>query len=307
MQQTKLQPKQLGTAYFDSDPHGAYIYANGQLLADPDTEEPLRTPARALLTEGRVDYTITLEGYEDASGFVDIFPGVTVNVYKRLKQGTSEGGWGKPEPQIWLSQQTGTLKIYSFPDGADIFIDGRPVGKAPTTVSNVPAGARRVTFKMPGMMIEEKIVDIGNSKMLSVEGAWSDTYSTMRPVLPKLQSYYQNEVEIMNETTNMNIMQEPFYPESPEIPCAFPEKPGETATQGSIVITTYPLGGTIIMDGKTIIDLDTGEPLRTPIQLVLTMKYHDFIFQLEGFFDEYGGEYITPGHISYIHRNFNVR
>ena len=180
MQINQLQPKQLGTAIFDSDPHGAYIYANGQLLVDPDTEEPLRTPARALLTEGRVDYTISLEGYEDKSGYVDIFPGVTVNVYKRLKQGTSEGGWGKPEPQIWLSQQTGTLKIYSFPDGADIFIDGRPVGKAPTTVSNVPAGARRVTFKMPGMMIEEKIVDI-------VEGAWSDTYSTMRPVLPKLQ------------------------------------------------------------------------------------------------------------------------
>ena len=111
MQIKQLQPKQPGTVYFDSDPHGASIYANGQLLVDPVTEEALRTPARVLLTEGRVDYTISLEGYEDSSGFVDIFPGITVNIYKRLKSGKSEQGWGTPEPQIWLQQEPIDFKI----------------------------------------------------------------------------------------------------------------------------------------------------------------------------------------------------
>jgi hypothetical protein len=296
-----MQPKEYGIVFFDSQPHGARIYVDGQLLINPDTEESIKTPAKALLIEGRRNFIFVLEGHKDLSGYVDVLAGVTVNIFKNMEPGTSKEGWGEPEPQIFLTElNTGIIRIYSSPDGADVYINRRYMGKAPLIVTDVPAGIATVKWKMTGMMEEEKIVDI-------VEGAWSDTYSTMRPVLPKLQSYYQNDVKINNDTANMNIMQEPFFPQSPEIPCAFPEKPGETATQGSIVITTYPFGGTIIMDGKTVIDLDTGEPLRTPIQLVMTMGYHDFIFQLEGFFDEYGGEYITPGHISYVHRNFNVR
>lgn len=252
----QLQPKQPCTVYFDSDPHGAHIYVDGQILSDPDTGEDLRTPTKAILYEGRRNYTISLEGYEDVSDYVDVFAGVTVNIFRNMEPGTSEEGWEEPEPQIFLT--------------------------APNT-------------------------EVLSSKMLSVEGAWSDTYYTMRPILPKLQSYYQNEVEIMNETTNMNMMQEPFYPESPEIPCAFPEKPGETATQGSIVMTTYPLGGTIIMDGKTVIDLDTGDPITTPVQLVMSFGFHDLRFHLDGFFDEFAGVYITPAHISFIHKNFNVQ
>ena len=294
----ELQPKEMGIVYFDSSPRGARIFVDGQLLIDPDTEESLKTPERVLLVEGRRDFTFVLEGHKDVSGYVDVFPGVTVNIFRNMEPGKSEEGWGEPEPQIFLTApNTGILRIYSFPDGADVYVNGRHIGKAPLVVTDVPAGVANITFKMSGMMDEEKIVDI-------VEGAWSDTYATMRPVLPKLQSYLY-EAKTMNET-NINKMQEPYYPVSPDIPCVFPETPGETATQGSIVITTYPPGGSIIMDGKTVIDLDTGEPLRTPVQLVLTIGYHDFVFQLEGFFDEYGGEYITPGHVSFVHRNFNA-
>lgn len=82
-----LQPKQMGTVRFDSDPHGANIYVDGQILTDPETEESLKTPVHTLLYEGRRDYTIRLQGYEDGSGYVDVYPGTTVNVYKKLKQG----------------------------------------------------------------------------------------------------------------------------------------------------------------------------------------------------------------------------
>lgn len=244
MQPKELQPKQYGLVYFDSDPHGANIFVDGQVLVDPDSGENLRTPAKSLLYEGRHDFTMTLEGHEDTSGYFDVFVGVTVNVYKRLKPGVSEEGWGKPQPQIYLNQQeqiqkiyeqmqqlnqqiqqiyqqtqqaqqqqtrqlnqqnklyqpqqrqqtqqTGVLKAYSFPDGAEVYIDERPamtpegqIAKTPVTITNVPAGARQVTFKMPGHIDEMKLVDIE-------AGAWSEVSATMRPVIPKLEKKLEN-------------------------------------------------------------------------------------------------------------------
>lgn len=175
-----LQPKQFGLVYFDSNPRNARIYVDGQVLTDPDTGEDLRTPAKALLYEGRHDYTFVLDNHEDESGYVDVLVGVSVNIYKNLKPGKSEEGWPAPQPQIWLSnpQQAGVLKVYSFPDGAGVYIDGKYVGNTSIIVTDVPAGARRITFKMPGMIDEEKIVDIE-------PGAWSEVDATMRPVLPK--------------------------------------------------------------------------------------------------------------------------
>lgn len=257
----QLQPKQMGTVRFDSDPHGANIYVDGQILTDPNTEESIKTPASVLLYEGRRNYTISIGGYEDASGYVDVYPGATVNVYKRLKQGTSEGGWGQPEPQIWLSQQTGALKIYSFPDGADIFIDRRFVGKTPTTITNVPAGARRVTFKMPGMMDEEKTVDIH-------PGAWSEVDATMRHILPSLS----------------------------QVPTQFStQAPAQAQTTGRVCITTYPEGATIMMDNQIVIDADTNRPLQTSLWMDIHEGLHDLKFSIPGYCDTFSQIYIFPG------------
>ena len=497
-----MQPKQFGIVHFDTQPHGARIYVDGQILVNPDTEESIKTPATVELIEGRRDFTFVLEGHEDVSGYVDIFPGLSVNIFRNMNPGKSQEGWGEPQPQISLTNivKTGLLRIYSFPDGADTYVNGKYVGKSPLLVTDVPAGVATVRWKMPGMMDEEKIVDI-------VEGAWSDIYSTMRPVIPKLyyqqdylqdyyqqdylQDYYQQDYHqqeyyqqqsLQYETgtvyissypegaiicidgslvtdilgnpavtpcsvdlpignheiilsldgyldayeditiyypkeqlcVSINLDQKPpdithistgnvtiisypvgatiyidgsrvtdemgnpiitpatvsilegyhdiilslngyfdgyeyiyvypgaeldvsinlsekiwstlypeylsetlypeylqtlypeYSPENPDIPCVFPETPGQTATQGSLVSTTYPPGASIVLDGRTVIDLDTGDPITTPVQLVLTMGYHDLIFKLDGFFDEYWGVYVTPGYTSFVHRYFNV-
>lgn len=265
-----LQPKGRGIVYFDSDPHHANVYVDGQILTDPDTEEPLYTPMKVLLIEGRRDFTITARGYEDAHGYVDVFAGVSVNVYKRLKPGKSEGGWGEPEPQIWLSQsqqyqqlqQTGTLKIYSYPDGADIYIDGKPVGKTPVTIIDVPPGARHVTFKMPGMMDEEKTVDI-------YPGAWSDVTATMRPILPSL---YQ----ISSQTT-------------------YQIQTLQTPTTGRAYITTYPTGATIKMDNRTVVDADTKQPLQTSLWMDIHEGLHDLEFSIPGYCNTFSQIYVLPG------------
>ncbi len=179
-----MQPKQKGIVHFDSDPRGAQIIVDGQILVNPDTEESIRTPATVSLYEGRRDFVLRLEGSQDATGYVDIYPGTTVNIFRNFEPGTPGGG-ERPEPQIWLSYETGAIMAYSFPDGASMYIDDNPVrdpsgqiAKAPVFITDVPAGARRITFRMPGMMEESKIVDVE-------PGAWSDVYATMRPEFSK--------------------------------------------------------------------------------------------------------------------------
>lgn len=175
-----MQPKQQGTVFFDTQPHGAKICVDGQLLIDPDTEESLRTPERVLLFEGRRDYTLVLEGHKDVSGYVDVYTSATVNIFRNMEPGKSEGGWGEPEPQIWLGENIGTIRVYSEPYGANIYIDGNPVldqsgniATTPVTITGVPDGIRQVTFTMPGNFDEMKLVDI-------YPGAYSDIMVTMR-------------------------------------------------------------------------------------------------------------------------------
>lgn len=75
---------------------------------------------------------------------------------------------------------------------------------------------------------------------------------------------------------------------------------------GNLVITTYPAGATINMDGKTVIDTETKEPLKTPVELVVPMGLHNFIFKLAGYCDEFAPVYITPRSTQYVHNDFYV-
>lgn len=419
-----------GDIFVDSTPRGAFIYIDDIPFVGTNNI-PILTPARAIgVMEGQHMVQISLDGYYSKKLIIDVIPDRLNIAYAKLQS-------------IYLgerlSEQPGILRVYSFPDGAGIYINGRYVGRAPLVATGVPAGVATVTFKMPGMMDEEKIVDI-------VGGAWSDTYATMRPVLPKLSSidynqdnylqynqynylqsdqdnylqhgqdnylqsgqnsypqysqdnYLQsnqdsysqydqpislNEVKAMNtgnvtintnpsgayvyvDSTLMtddtgnpvttpvtlslyagsrfieickegynidyrvvyvyegadiridsNLFPSPYYmsqipkyaPENPNIPYYTPivksmeECP--SATEGIVVITTYPPGATIIMDGKTLIDMDTGEPLVTPVDLAVDMGYHDLRFKLDRFFDEFAGVYVIPRYHQYLHKNFNV-
>lgn len=79
-----LQSKGLGVVHFDSDPSGAIIYVDGQLLTNYYTGETIRTPSAVPLLEGRRDFTFILQGYNTVSGYVDVFPNTTVNIYRKM-------------------------------------------------------------------------------------------------------------------------------------------------------------------------------------------------------------------------------
>lgn len=176
-----MQPKSKGTVHFDSQPRGADIIVDGQILINPDTEESVKTPATVSLYEGRRDFILRLHGSNDATGYVDVYAGSRVDIFRNFSPGTPGGG-EHPEPQIWLSNQnTGTLRVFSEPYGAKLCIDENPVKDAygnsvttPVTITDVPEGAHQITFRMSGHLNEIKTVDI-------TTGAYSDVYATMRP------------------------------------------------------------------------------------------------------------------------------
>ncbi len=176
-----MQPKQQGLVHFDSQPRGADIIVDGQILINPDTEESVKTPATVSLYEGRRDFILRLHGSNDVTGYVDVYPGSRVDIFKNFEPGTPGGG-EQPEPQIWLSNQNvGILRVFSEPYGAKLCIDGNPVKDpygnsvtTPVTITDVPEGVHQVTFRMSGHLNEIKTVDI-------TAGAYSDVYVTMRP------------------------------------------------------------------------------------------------------------------------------
>lgn len=181
-----MQPKQQGLVHFDSQPRGAEIIVDGQILINPETEEAVRTPASISLYQGRHDFILRLHGSQDATGYVDVFAGSKVDIFRNFSSGTP-GGWGEPEPQIWLGSNVGVLQACSEPEGADIYIDGNPVldqsenmVRTPATITGIPDGVRQVTFTMDGYFDEIIPVEV-------YPGECSDVTATMRPSYQKYE------------------------------------------------------------------------------------------------------------------------
>lgn len=186
-----MQPKQRGLVHFTSSPSRAQIFIDGQILTNPDTEESIKTPAIVTLIEGRRNFTMTLEGHEDVSGYVDVLAGSRVDIHRNFKPGKSEGGWGQPEPQIWLEGKpkegipippgvrvlgVGTVNVTSIPLGAQIFIDGKPlqdekgeIRKTPIILTDVPEGSHDFTYILSGYHEESVTVYVIAEQITNAE------------------------------------------------------------------------------------------------------------------------------------------
>lgn len=86
-------------------------------------------------------------------------------------------------PLNFMQPNTGTIRMYSTPEGAEIYIDGNPlrdtsgnIAKTPLILNYVNAWPHWVIFKMPGYFDEIKLVGV-------IEGRTSDVYAVMRPIL----------------------------------------------------------------------------------------------------------------------------
>ncbi len=74
---------------------------------------------------------------------------------------------------------------------------------------------------------------------------------------------------------------------------------------GSITIATHPPEARIYIDDILVLD-ENGEPGLTPAKLTITTGYHDIKLELDGYCDEFGGEYVLEDQNINVFRNFNT-
>lgn len=165
--QSYLQPRQRGSVHFDTQPHGAIIIVDGQYIIDPDTEEYIRTPATVLLFEGRRDFVLKLENHHDVSGYVDIFAGSRVDIFRNMEPipgSNIRSAYLLPYPYY---PGYGDLFIDSNPQGGYIYIDGYPLlnesGNAvltPVKATGIMEGFHEIRIAKDGYYEKQLIVNV---------------------------------------------------------------------------------------------------------------------------------------------------
>lgn len=165
------QPRQRGSVHFDTQPHGADIIVDGQILINPDTEESIKTPATALLFEGRRDFVLRLQNHHEAHGYVDVFAGSRVDIFRNLEPipGSNIRSMQRPYPYY---PGYGDLFIDSEPRGGYVYIDNIPQmdteGRAiltPVRVMGVMEGMHEVQISLDGYYSKKLIINVISDRL----------------------------------------------------------------------------------------------------------------------------------------------
>jgi hypothetical protein len=180
--QSYLQPRQRGIVHFDTSPHGAIIIVDGQYIIDPDTEEYLRTPKTVLLFEGRRDFVLKLENHYDAIGYIDVFAGSRVDIFRNMEPipgSNIRSAYLLPYPYY---PGYGDILIDSNPQGGYIYIDGYPLlnesGNAvltPVKATGIMEGIHEVRIAKDGYYEKQIIVNI-------ISGQDNRAFANLRPI-----------------------------------------------------------------------------------------------------------------------------
>jgi len=130
VQATLSSQQQLGQAAFESNPSGAQVYVDGQLIGTTPTDT-------VSLAEGTHQARFVLPGYDDT--YLDF--SVTAGSYQLVS--------GE------LRTQAGTLELTGNVGGALVFIDGQRVGTIPNgsgrlTFEDLAPGTHEITVTAPG-------------------------------------------------------------------------------------------------------------------------------------------------------------
>jgi hypothetical protein len=74
---------------------------------------------------------------------------------------------------------------------------------------------------------------------------------------------------------------------------------------GYLTITTYPDGAKIYIDDTLVLE-ENGDPGLTPALLTISVGYHDIRLTLEGYCDEFNGQYIMQNMNVNISQDFAI-
>lgn len=128
----------IGFVMVVSDPPGADIFVKGQ-------KQGQQTPAQLQLAEGTHHIRVERAGYEAVEKNVP----VEGESYKTLNV-----------PLQRSVVKTGRLKVQSEPEGAEILVDGKSVGKTTPAMLDLPVGEYTITILLKGRAEQKKTVKV---------------------------------------------------------------------------------------------------------------------------------------------------
>lgn len=180
----------------------------------------------------------------------------------------------------------GNIMITTNPSGAKIYVDSVLMKeKTPATLS-LNEGFRYIVLELDGYNKDFNRIYIYPGSNISLERNLTrlpyGQYMSSQRVQRWIRTYF------MSDQTLKAL-------------------PNDTPTTSAVVITTYPPGATIEMDGKTVIDIATKKPLTTPVQLEVGMGQHNYVFRLQGYCNEFETVYVIPGTgPTYVSKTFST-
>ena len=131
--------------HIQSIPAGAAIYLNG--IYQGETMENGYFPVTDLRT-GQHTILLRLKGYDDYEETVSLSEGETITVMADLEEGAGSTT-STAAPTVSLA--TGKIMVTTSPPGAEIAIDGSPVGRmTPATITSLPAGTHTIRLQLAG-------------------------------------------------------------------------------------------------------------------------------------------------------------
>ena len=125
-----------GSIYMVTTPQGANAYVDGTYYGI--------TPALATgLSAGNHEVKLSLAGFKEWVGTVNVVSGSTTTVTQTLHTGTAT-------PTPTQTTGTGTVAVSSSPPGAQVYIDNAYEGITPVTISSVAAGSHTILIREAG-------------------------------------------------------------------------------------------------------------------------------------------------------------
>jgi serine/threonine protein kinase len=121
-----------------SQPAGADIFING-------AKQSGRTPATIPLAQGQYDLVLRLPGYLPYAGHIVVKDNAQTKIYAQLKE--------KSEVHVAWAQ------VHTTPEGAEIFVDGAPIGEISPARVQIPTGTHIIAMRLKGYQIAKRGVE----------------------------------------------------------------------------------------------------------------------------------------------------
>ena len=144
-QKIQLEPLSQGL-FVASQPAGADVFINGD-------KQSGQTPLTIPLAPGKYNLVLRLAGYDAYSGQIEVRTDGQSKVNAELHQKSSRIAWAQ---------------ISSFPDGAEIWIDGADTGQRAPARVEVPSGIHNIVLKLDGYQPARQVIQASEGGTIPV-------------------------------------------------------------------------------------------------------------------------------------------